>query len=725
MDKLPSRLKLSRVGIDIQSIFCANCGVGVESVAHLLFSCSLARDVLVKVRRWWGISSLDFQSYEEWLLWFTNLRLSGLLDLPLGGYLFTWAHKMAMNMSKLDRFLISEGLLTIFPYLSATCLDRCLSDHRPILMKEVFVDCGAIPFRLFHSWFRMNGFDKTAEETWKNMIITHSNGIIRLKKDAIAKTKYSMNHMKYLNELNYLEAMEAAQKAKVRWSIEGDENTKYFHSILNNKRSKLSIRGVLVDGEWVVDPVNFPTVLSMDQVEELEREVTYKKDKKAVWDCGENKSPSLDGYTFEFFRRFKTRRSIIPVPIHFSYGELTYILQSCYAGDWNESNLSTIVYVLKCFFLTLGLKINMHKSKLMGIVVDMGDVARAANIVGCSNSSMPFSYLGVKVGDCTSRIQSWDGVIRKISSRLSRWKLKTLLIGGRLTLLKSVLGSIPLYYMSLFKDKVMILKQKGGLGVSSYFALNRALLFKWLWHFISKDDSCGRGAFKHFMVFGDLWMGLGGRHLVGIGVDTLFWEDVWMRELPLKCQYPRLYAVAVKQISIADKFRFASIDSSFRRVPRGGVEVEQYEELGSRIALVQFAQMNDRWSWSPIGDGEFSVKSVRNLVEDSLLSSNLCHTRWVKEVPIKINIFAWRVQMDKLPSRLNMSRVGIDIQSILCPNCGVGVESVAHLLFSCSLARDVLVKVRRCEECVRGYILRDVVEDLELSESTDIWFKYS
>ena len=75
-----------------------------------------------------------------------------------------------------------------------------------------------------------------------------------------------------------------------------------------------------------------------------------------------------------------------------------------------------------------------------------------------------------------------------------------------------------------------------------------------------------------------------------------------------------------KQISIAEKSRHASIGSSFRRVPRGGLEAEQYEELGSRLALLQLVQMNDRWVWSLTGNGDFSVKSVRNLVDDSLLS---------------------------------------------------------------------------------------------------------
>ncbi|GJW24061.1 RNA-directed DNA polymerase, eukaryota [Tanacetum coccineum] len=37
------------------------------------------------------------------------ISMAGLVDIPLGGYAFTWAHKSATKMSKLDRILISEG----------------------------------------------------------------------------------------------------------------------------------------------------------------------------------------------------------------------------------------------------------------------------------------------------------------------------------------------------------------------------------------------------------------------------------------------------------------------------------------------------------------------------------------------------------------------------------------------------------------------------------------
>nr|GFC18117.1 RNA-directed DNA polymerase, eukaryota [Tanacetum cinerariifolium] len=66
--------------------------------------------------------------------------------------------RSASKMSKLDRFLMSEGLLSVNPNYSAITLDRYLSDHRPIMLHESFHDYGPIPFRSFHYWFEIDGF---------------------------------------------------------------------------------------------------------------------------------------------------------------------------------------------------------------------------------------------------------------------------------------------------------------------------------------------------------------------------------------------------------------------------------------------------------------------------------------------------------------------------------------------------------------------------------------
>src|ERR1043165_4815599 len=71
--------------------------------------------------------------------------------------------------------------------------------------------------------------------------------------------------------------------------------------------------------------------------------------------------------------------------------------------------------------------------------------------LGCRRGNVPFIYLGIKVGAKMTRVCNWDPVIKVIKNRLSSWKAKILSIGGRLVLIKSVLESLPVYYLSLYK----------------------------------------------------------------------------------------------------------------------------------------------------------------------------------------------------------------------------------------------------------------------------------
>ena len=45
--------------------------------------------------------------------------------------------------------------------------------------------------------------------------------------------------------------------------------------------------------------------------------------------------------------------------------------------------------------------------------------------------------------------------------------------------------------------------------------------------------------------------------------------------------------------------------------------------------------------------------------------------------------------MNKLPSRVDLDRKGIDVGSILCPLCMDDVETVNHIFFSCNMAKDL------------------------------------
>ncbi|GJZ27768.1 hypothetical protein Tco_0572415 [Tanacetum coccineum] len=68
--------------------------------------------------------------------------------------------------------------------------------------------------------------------------------------------------LKELNYINSIDSLEAAQKSKVCWAIEGYENTKFFHGILNSKNSQLAIRRTLVDGERIVNSLAVKSLFS-------------------------------------------------------------------------------------------------------------------------------------------------------------------------------------------------------------------------------------------------------------------------------------------------------------------------------------------------------------------------------------------------------------------------------------------------------------------------------
>jgi hypothetical protein len=68
------------------------------------------------------------------------------------------------------------------------------------------------------------------------------------------------------------------------------------------------------------------------------------------------------------------------------------------------------------------------------------------------------NYLGMPLGSSFKAFGVWNPIIEKVERWLAGWKKLYLLKGGRLTLLKSTLSSLPTYFMSLFKIPVSVAK---------------------------------------------------------------------------------------------------------------------------------------------------------------------------------------------------------------------------------------------------------------------------
>ena len=108
--------------------------------------------------------------------------------------------------------------------------------------------------------------------------------------------------------------------------------------------------------------------------------------------------------------------------------------------------------ILDVFAVMSGFQLNYSKSCF--ITWNSGDHVWAKSIArsfGCLHSKCPTKYLGLPLGKNMSRTAAWKPMLEKIQNRLASWKARTLSRAGRLTLIKSVLNSLPVYYTSMFK----------------------------------------------------------------------------------------------------------------------------------------------------------------------------------------------------------------------------------------------------------------------------------
>lgn len=118
-------------------------------------------------------------------------------------------------------------------------------------------------------------------------------------------------------------------------------------------------------------------------------------------------------------------------------------------AEWEE--IVNVKRILRCFEIMSGLKINFHKSVVCGVGIS-GDITQAfASKLYCLSKKLPLLYLGLPLGANPRRKKTWQPVVEKVKAKLALWKRRTLSFAGRLTLIKSVLDSLPGYYISLFK----------------------------------------------------------------------------------------------------------------------------------------------------------------------------------------------------------------------------------------------------------------------------------
>ncbi|XP_028052094.1 uncharacterized protein LOC114256638 [Camellia sinensis] len=368
-------------------------------------------------------------------------------------------------------------------------------------------------------------------------------------------------------------------------------------------------------------------------------------------------------------------------------------------ADWDQMVL--IKRVLRCFEFLSGLRINYHKSVVCGVGMDDSLLLSFAKLLNCQVHSLPLKFLALPLGANPGRKSTWKPVLDKFRSKLSRWKRKLLSFAGRLTLIKSTLSSLPIYFLSLFKmpegvakeieriqstflwggndlkRKVHLVKwgeatksiNQWGLGIRRLRDVNACLLLKWWWKFGTQINSLWRRALCS-----------------KYKIDEARWNP--------PNDFPLLFNLSTDKDGSLHQYldRRTSPNTWNFPIRRTMFSWELEEEASLIEALSSAPSLSPHkadcffWACATVNSGEFSVSSIYSF-SNSTLGPHLpiCNHIWNRAVPPKVSFFCWLAWKNKIKSAEFMLRIGIldPSASISCTFCGFESESATHVLLHC------------------------------------------
>ncbi|XP_075107134.1 uncharacterized protein LOC142180106 [Nicotiana tabacum] len=217
------------------------------------------------------------------------------MDAGYSGNDFTWTNnrrKRKMIRERLDKVFYNDEWSATFPFVNVRYLPRTGSDHNMLLMTCSIQDTPPIKyFKFLNFWTEKNDFQKIMQDSWDEEVTGNRMWIMqqKLKRLASSLSYWSRNIIgnvfdKIKDLEDKVEAMEAAygednsntnkiilkklfveqitwikkqnnilkKKARVKWELDGDSNTKYFHSTIRQRRKKSYLHRIKnEEGNWI------------------------------------------------------------------------------------------------------------------------------------------------------------------------------------------------------------------------------------------------------------------------------------------------------------------------------------------------------------------------------------------------------------------------------------------------------------------------------------------
>nr|XP_043639597.1 uncharacterized protein LOC122610694 [Erigeron canadensis] len=181
---------------------------------------------------------------------------------------------------------------------------------------------------------------------------------------------------------------------------------------------------------------------------------------------------------------------------------------------------------------------------------------------------------------------------------------------------------------------------------------------------------------------------------VGNGASLCFWIDPWIGDSPLFLAYPELFRLErQKNCRVRDRCtgagRFSQWEWEWTNAPSTPLELFQLQDLLSRISQVSLTDKEDSWRSTIDPDGIFSVKSIKRCIKATVHGPNCWIFPWNKLAPLKVNIFCWRLEMNRIATSDLLQNRNIVVPSSLCILCKAMNETANHLFLHCDFAEQL------------------------------------
>ncbi|XP_060963433.1 uncharacterized protein LOC133032963 [Cannabis sativa] len=324
--------------------------------------------------------------------------------------------------------------------------------------------------------------------------------------------------------------------------------------------------------------------------------------------------------------------------------------------------------------------------------------------------------------------------------KLEGWKLKLLSYVGRLTLLKSVASSMPVYAMStnkipisscreldalmrkywwlgnVEKDKFLALKawdsictpkSMGGLGLRRCEDMNRALLAKLAWSLATNKErpwvSYLLGKYCKFDSFWCVdqknsdsyqWKSIlqsrevifkGSMATAASGNLINFWRQPWIPWLDYKDFVELMQQLRSRRFTVN-----TLADVSIRNAWNEKIILQIFgQEMGGRILQIPRipSPFTDQIFWKHNQKGQFSVKEAYYVDQEWRFAQAKSIWKWIwdKGVHPRNSVFLWRILNEAIPT---MNRLPF-VSDKECSLCGKEGENAIHIFRDCGFTKAV------------------------------------